>query len=61
MLINTITDHEDGKKWEIFKGSENNFFYKYYEFFTQCGWGFICDSGNTSKDVIEWEFNIEIN
>lgn len=61
MLIKTITDKTNGKKWEIYKKSNNEYFYKYYEFFKQIGWK---PTGKTSeyftKDAIEWEFDIVI-
>ena len=38
MVIRTILDEENGRKWEIFKKSDNEYFYKYYEFFKQIGW-----------------------
>lgn len=60
MLIKTILDNEDGRKWEIFKKSENDYFYKYYEFFAQIGWRLINESNSYSKDAIEWEFDFII-
>jgi hypothetical protein len=54
-------DNENGQKWEIFKESENNYFYKYYEFISQCGWKFVTGEDSYTKDAIEWEFDIEIN
>lgn len=63
MLVKTITDEENGKKWEIYKKSENEFFYKYYEFFKSCGWRFAAREGDDNngyftKSAIEWEFDI---
>lgn len=65
MLVKTIEDKENGKKWEIFKESGNNYFYKYYEYFTQYGWIFVSQEGNSkngyyTKNAIEWEFDIVI-
>ena len=62
MLIKTITDETNGKKWEIFKKSDNEYFYKYYEFFKQIGWrltGRISEC--FTKECIEWELDITIN
>ena len=63
MLIRTITDDENGRKWDIFKKSDNEYFYKYYEFFKQCGWRFTGREGDhikgyLTKSCIEWEFSI---
>jgi len=63
MLFKTITDEENGKKWEIFKKSDNEYFYKYYEYFKQCGWRLNAREGDhikgyLSKSCIEWEFDI---
>ena len=66
MLVRIIEDKESGKKWEIFKKSDDEYFYKYYEFFQSCGWRFIGQDGGHkqgfywSKDGIEWEFDIKI-
>ena len=60
MLIKNIIDNENGKKWEIYKESENNYSYKYYEYFKSIGWRLITSESNYSKDVIEWEFDIQI-
>ena len=65
MLIKTIEDKENGKKWEIYKKSDNEYFYRYYEFFKSCGWKFIMregsfEAGYISKDCIEWDFDIII-
>jgi hypothetical protein len=65
MLIKTITDKANGKKWEIFKKSNNEYFYKYYEFFKQIGWKLTGREGDhingyLTKDCIEWNFDITI-
>lgn len=60
MLIKTIIDNKNGKKWEIFKDSDNKYSYKYYEFYQTIGWRIIFKEANYSKDAIEWEFNIQI-
>jgi hypothetical protein len=60
MLIKTIIDNENGKKWEIYKNSDNDYFYKYYEFFQVTGWRIIFTESNYSKDAIEWELDTEI-
>lgn len=63
MLIRTITDEQNGRKWEIFKKSDNEYFYIYYEFFKQIGWRFIGREGDhnnsyLSKDYIQYQFDI---
>lgn len=63
MLVRTITDDQEGRKWEIYKKSDDEYFYKYYEFFKQIGWRLTGRTGDhiggyLTKDVIEGEFNI---
>lgn len=65
MLIRTITDKQEGKRWEIYKKSDNEYFYKYYEFFKQTGWRLTGREGDhingyLTRDVIEWEFDIKL-
>lgn len=65
MLIKTIEDKENGKKWEIFKKTDNEYFYKYYEHFKKHGWRLTLTEGNEqtgyfTKDAIEWEFDLNI-
>ena len=63
MLIRTITDDVDGRKWEIFKKQEGEYFYKYYEHFKQCGWRLTIREGDhlkgyLTKSYIEWKFDV---
>lgn len=64
MKVREIVDKEAGRKWEIFKKAEDEYFYKYYEFFAACGWRFICQDGGHkqgyyySKKSIEYEFAV---
>ena len=60
MLIKTIIDNESGKKWEIFKNSDNDYFYKYYEYFNSIEWRLITSENNYTRDAIEWEFDIKV-
>ena len=65
ILIKTITDKDNGRKWEIYKKSDNEYFYKYYEFFKQLGWHFTgikgdSNNGYLTKDCIEHDFDITI-
>jgi hypothetical protein len=60
MLIKTITDNENGRKWEIFKKFNNNYFYKYYEFFNQIGWRLTGIEENYTRDSIEFEFDVSL-
>lgn len=60
MLIKTITDNENGRKWEIYKESNNNYSYRYYEYYKAIGWRLITSENNYSKDCIEYEFDIEV-
>lgn len=65
MLIRTITDEQEGRKWEIYKKSDDEYFYKYYEFFSTIGWRFTGREGDhikgyLTKDCIEWQFDIMV-
>lgn len=65
MLIKTIIDKDSGRKWEIYKKSDNEYFYKYYEFFKQFGWRFTGrkgdhNNGYLTKDCIEYDFDITV-
>ena len=59
MLVKTITDDQEGRKWEIYKEEDNKHYrYIYYEFYSQTGWRKITEGKNFTKDAIEWEFDI---
>jgi hypothetical protein len=59
MLIKTITDETNGRKWEIYKEEDNKHYrYIYYEFYTQIGWRKITGEKNFTKDAIEWDLDI---
>lgn len=59
MLIKTITNKEDGRKWEIYKEEDNkHYHYIYYEFNSQIGWRKIAEEKNFTKDAIEWDLDI---
>ena len=64
MLIKTIEDKESGRKWEIFKQTDNRYYIKYYEYYSNCGWKLIQDGNRVndyySKDCIEYQFDIAI-
>ena len=66
MKIREIIDKENGKRWDIYKKDENNYFYKYYEFFKSCGWRLLGQDGGHkqgfywSKEEIEYEFDIKV-
>ena len=66
MLIKTVENNESGKKWEIYKKAENQYFTKYYEFFQSCGWRFVAQDGGKnqgfyySKESIEYDFDIKV-
>lgn len=66
MKIREIIDKESGRKWEIYKKSEDKYFYKYYEFYQSCGWRLIGQDGGhkqgfyLSKNAIEWQFDIKV-
>lgn len=66
MKIKTITDEDSGRRWEIYKRADNQYYYKYYEFFNAIGWRLTGQSGGHAdgwyytKDAIEWEFEITV-
>ncbi|HHW90489.1 MAG TPA: hypothetical protein GX745_06290 [Clostridiales bacterium] len=67
MKVRTITDEQDGRKWEIYKKSDNEYYYKYYEFFQAAGWRLTGQSGGHAdghyytKEAIEYEFEIALS
>lgn len=62
MKVKTITDDQNGKRWDIYKKVENQYYYKYYEFFKSIGWRLTGkgSDGYMSKDLIEWDFEITV-
>lgn len=63
--IRTITDEINGRQWRIFKKSDTEYYYKYYEFFKQLGWKYTCregdhEKGYLSKEYIEYTFDIVV-
>ncbi len=66
MLVRTIEDKENGTKWEIYKKADNQYFTKYYEYYSSCGWKFLFQDGGHeqefyySKEYIEYDFDIKV-
>jgi hypothetical protein len=61
MLIRTIIDESEGRKWEIYKEKDNKHYrYIYYEFYSQIGWRKITEEKNYTKNAIEWDLDIVI-
>lgn len=60
MVVHSIVNNDIGTKFEIFKDGENNYSYKYYEYFANIGWKFVLSEKNYSKNCIECEFDIKI-
>ena len=66
MKVKTITDNESGRRWEIYKRADNQYYYKYYEFFNATGWKLTGQSGGQregwyyTKDAIEWDFETTV-
>jgi len=66
MMIKEIIDKENGKKWEIYRKSENEYFTKYYEYYSSIGWKFLFQDGGHAqgfyytKEIIECDFDIKI-
>lgn len=70
MIVKTIVDEENGRKWDIIK-HENKAGYScpvytvnYFEFFKSCGWREISNGAKhneyCSKEYIEEEFDVKI-
>jgi len=60
MAVKIIENKENGVKWEIFKKSANEYFYKYYEYFQSIGWRLTENSGIYTKDCLEYELDTAI-
>ena len=60
MLVKTITDNENGRKWEIVKIGEDLYNVSYYEFFEATGWRLTGTDGGYTKDAVEWEYDVEV-
>ena len=66
MKVKEVIDKEKGKKWEVFKKSENQYYVKYCEFFKSCGWRLLFQDGGHragfyySRAAIEYEFGITV-
>lgn len=62
MIIKTIIDKDNGRKWEIIKKDEDAYTYNYYEYFRGLGWkGYNNDNREVySKAAIEAEFGITL-
>jgi hypothetical protein len=61
----TIIDKQNGRKWEIFKKSANEYYIKYYEYFTSCDWRYMWQDGDHiegyyDRETIQDKFNIMI-
>lgn len=62
MLVKTVIDNENGKKWEINKVDNDRYTVTYSEFFQSIGWKEI-NIGPVeywSKEAIEYEFDCEV-
>lgn len=65
-VVKIIRNDEDGTKIEIHKHADNAYYYKYYEYFSACGWRFVSQSGGGpegwyyDKDAIEWQFDVKV-
>jgi hypothetical protein len=57
MLVKTIADNENGRKWEIIKHEADRYSVNYYEFFRSIGWKLTATERDYTKDCIEWEFD----
>lgn len=59
MLVKTIIDHEEGRKWEIYKEEDNkHYYFIYYEYYSKIGWRKIIEQGNLTIEVIEWDLDV---
>ena len=66
MKVKTITDEDSGRRWDIYKKADNQYYYKYYEFFRAFGWRFTGQNGGNAEGYyytrasIEWEFETTV-
>jgi hypothetical protein len=67
MKVKTITDEQDGRRWEIYKKADDQYYYKYYEFFRAIGWRLTGQRGGNAegggyytKEAIEWELDTTV-
>ena len=60
MLVKTITDTESGRKWEIYKETDETYSYKYFEFYKSVGWWQISGEIGYTQEAIEWQFDIKV-
>lgn len=67
MKIKTITDEDSGRRWEIYKKADDQYYYKYYELFRAIGWRLTGQSGGKAegggyytKEAIEWELDTTV-
>lgn len=60
MLIKTIEDNKNGRKWEIWKEEDGSYSYKYFESFNSIGWRETAQDCGYTKEAIEFEFEIKI-
>lgn len=61
MLVKTIENKENGTKFEIYKNGENDYSYKYFEFYQSCGQRQIGkEEENYTKECIEEDFMTKV-
>jgi hypothetical protein len=58
MVVRTITDEENGKRWDIIKHEENRYDYAYYEYYKSIGWKRLSTDRGYTKDCIMFMFNL---
>lgn len=58
MTVKTLTTKDS--KIEIIKVSENNYTLKFYEFYSSIGWKLLSVDERYTKELVEWEYDIQI-
>lgn len=58
--VHTITDTEEGRKWEIFRQPDGHYCYIYSEYFAALGWHDTTGETNYTPDAIAAEFDISV-
>lgn len=58
--VYTITDAEEGRKWEIFQQPNGRYCYIYSEYFAALGWRDTTGETNYTSDAIAEEFGISV-
>lgn len=60
MKVRTIIDKENGRKWDIYKGTDGLYSVIYAEYFSSCGWREMWEDINYTKEAVELWLDIKL-